>query len=65
MSPELLVRNECEAAADLWSLGCILYFMLYGRGPFYHPCELELFNRIRNGKVDFPTVTATLLRAKE
>lgn len=40
MSPELIERNECNAASDIWTLGCILYFIYFGNGPFYDRCEL-------------------------
>ena len=36
MAPEVinLTNNGYNAAADIWSLGCILYCCLYGRRPF-------------------------------
>lgn len=31
MAPEMLLTGECSEAADVWSLGCLLYFLLNNR----------------------------------
>jgi len=34
IAPEILEENLISPAADYWSLGCIIYFMLSGKKPF-------------------------------
>lgn len=36
MSPEVSQRQPHGCAADMWSLGCIIYSMLFGRSPLVH-----------------------------
>lgn len=54
VSPELLDEGESGPTADLWALGCIIYQMLVGSPPFVAATQYAIFDRIRNGVVNFP-----------
>jgi len=51
VSPEILTTMERYSgkAADMWSLGVILYTMLIGRYPFQDSDAGALFTKIRRG----------------
>lgn len=62
MSPEALQKNEvkgtfkCGRPADVWSLGCILYQLVYNQPPFPQP---DFFTKISaivdpDYEIDFP-----------
>lgn len=37
MAPELFCNEEFKGCLlDVWSLGCVLYFMLFGKSPFHY-----------------------------
>lgn len=51
MPPELCVAKHGEVsgrAADIWSMGCTLFCLLFGRIPFEKHGMLELYQAIRN-----------------
>ncbi|KAG8345949.1 putative protein kinase [Trypanosoma vivax] len=53
MAPELVQEQPYNHSADLWSLGCILYELLYGKPPFYTNHLYKLINQIVNDPVKF------------
>lgn len=46
VAPEVILGNGHDFAVDLWSLGVVLYEMLYGTTPFRGTNRKETFHRI-------------------
>lgn len=62
MAPELLVNYNIHAspALDIYSIGCILYAMIYGVLPFTGKNESEVRNKIINDAPYFSKKEASL-----
>ena len=55
MAPEIVNKeNYIAQYSDIWSLGVLLFSMLYGRFPFKAQTQKELFEKISEAKVEFP-----------
>ena len=53
MAPEIVKREKYIAQySDIWSLGVLLYSMLYGRFPFKGKTQKELFENIKKYNVE-------------
>ncbi len=69
VSPEILesTNGYSGRAADMWSLGVMLYTMLFGRYPFHDNEPSALFSKIRSGHFILPDTVSSkakcLLRA--
>ena len=55
MAPEILKGQSYTTKADIWSLGVILYEMLYGVCPFQSSSIAMLVNKISATEIDFPS----------
>jgi tribbles-like protein len=55
VSPEILSSSGYSGkSADMWSLGVILYTMLFGQYPFHDTVASQLFGKIRRGHYTVP-----------
>ena len=55
VAPEILEQRPYGKECDYWSIGVVLYILLCGFPPFYDDDNMVLFEKIKNGKFDFPS----------
>jgi calcium/calmodulin-dependent protein kinase I len=53
-APEIVREESYDKSVDMWSAGVLLYILLCGFPPFYHPKPDRLFQEIERGVFDFP-----------
>lgn len=54
LAPEFLVGSPHGRAVDWWSLGIMLYEMLFGIPPFYNENQNEMYEKILSAPLIFP-----------
>jgi calcium-dependent protein kinase len=53
-SPQTLAGRSLNEAANMWSVGVIMYIILCGYPPFHGETEEHFLDVVRNGAVSFP-----------
>lgn len=62
MAPEILQRKQYNEKCDVWSVGVIIYQMIYGKSPFIPPKGgniNDLIAIINKGDLQFPDSSIT------
>lgn len=54
LCPEIIEGEGHNAMADWWSLGILIFEMIYGNPPFFSDCHTDMFQMIRSQDVEFP-----------
>ncbi|KAL7722549.1 non-specific serine/threonine protein kinase [Entamoeba marina] len=54
LAPEIVNQEDHTASVDWWTLGVLLYEMLYGRNPFVGVSKRDTFRKITESKIQFP-----------
>jgi protein-serine/threonine kinase len=63
LSPEVINNEFYDEKADWWSVGILLYEMVFGVSPFYSRDEKKLFDKILNNDVIFPSQCNSCLKS--
>ena len=53
IAPEIISEKKYNSAADIWSLGVVTYFLIWGHPPFDGDSRNELFETIKSGYFSF------------
>ena len=53
-SPEMITYSGHTFMCDWWSLGILIYELLYGNTPFFNMDKTRMFDLINNGSISYP-----------
>lgn len=53
MAPEILKGQDYTTKADIWSLGCVLFELLYGVCPFEERTMAQLLDAVEKRDIKF------------
>ena len=59
LSPEMLMRRGVGKPADIYGVGCMLYEILCGYPPYFSESMTEIFLKIQNGRLKFPSYVSS------
>lgn len=54
LAPEIIQSKGHDKAVDWWALGILLYEMLVGYPPFFDESPYKIYEKILEGKIQFP-----------
>eukprot|EP01132_Coremiostelium_polycephalum_P003175 gene3175-3974_t len=55
-APEINSNQVYRKGVDMWSCGCLLYFILFGKPPFYHEDEEIIYQLVAEGQWSYPSM---------
>jgi serine/threonine protein kinase len=59
MAPEILFKTKYSSKSDLWSLGIIIYQMVYHKHPYKDPKSIsDLIKKIEIEKIEYPNTVS-------
>jgi serine/threonine protein kinase len=65
LAPEVLQPGSYDKSVDIWSVGCIFYFMLFGKTPFLAPSEEDTVAKAAVVEFHFPDTVVVSDAAKD
>ncbi|KAL6074717.1 Serine/threonine-protein kinase dclk3 [Balamuthia mandrillaris] len=61
VAPEIVANEIYDNGVDMWALGCVMYFVLFGKPPFHGEDDEEIMDLVEEGLYEFPADPDSLL----
>ena len=61
-APEIICNEGHDFGVDYWALGVLIFEMVDGNPPFSSDSELEMYQNIMSGRINFPSDFSTELK---